>query len=88
MSIKKGDLVMVVSGKPCCGFSGSFGNTFTVSYLKDVSGECPDCGAKKTITMALADTHRYGYDTRRLKKIDPPSTGELDGVPLRLKEPA
>lgn len=86
--IKKGDLVMVVAGRPCCGHIRSYGDTFIVADLEPKTGVCSQCGQRKSIVIAKASGEGFGYDTRRLKKIDPPASGELKGVPLLLKEPA
>ena len=82
MSIKKGDLVMVVKPTECCGSTKSLGHIFTVTSVRVVTSVCGVCG-DSAADINCEDSDRTGCLPSRLKKIDPPSTGELDGVPVR-----
>ena len=85
--IKRGDLVMVVRGTPCCGGVKDLGLTFTVNKTYKSQAICAKCGSRLTSRFVTTDDG-YECSEKLLKKIDPPSTGELSGVPLRIKEPA
>jgi hypothetical protein len=88
--IKKGDLVMVVSGCPDCGYRA--GAVFTVVQVKPpkLPGyRCFKCNwSKVTNELGASSNGKDLIPLSWLKKIDPPSTGELDRVPVRMKEPA
>lgn len=85
--IKKGDLVIVVSPRKCCG-GGNLGDVFTVSKMKATTSRCSWCGHKQKMVIAGADHHiRDGYNVDRLKKIDPPSEGETREAYVNLKQP-
>ena len=80
--IKRGDLVMVTGRIECCGNSKSLGRVFTVDCVRVDTRRCSHC-SKEFPEEPLAFNGRWGFTFRRLKKIVPPSTGELDGVPVR-----
>lgn len=80
MSIKKGDLVMVVKPAPCCGNDSAIGMTFTVSAVGNWTVLCIHCLA--FIPGHAAETPLgSGYLLSRLKKIDPPAVD--DSLPTR-----
>jgi len=87
MSIKKGDLVMVVKPIQCCGNPAALGNIFRVDDVYANPGVCAHCGFDYPEQLVVWHGQR-AYSPDRLKKIDPLSTGEYDRVPQRLKEPA
>jgi len=85
--IKRGDLVMVVGSKKCGCESPAQGMIFTVSGI-GTTNHCNFCGVPHDITpSAFSDTHHYRIETHRLRRIDPPATGEYDGVPVRKNVP-
>ena len=93
MEIKARDLVMVVKPRICCPERTKWGATREVLQTKikggdDIYMRCPFCKNIYTYvghaSMLAKDSWVESY---RLKKIDPPSTGELDRVPVRIKEP-
>lgn len=89
MEIKKGDLVQIIAPRSC-GCAGTIGVVATVGDDDNDERllECVDCGAVYPQRSRMVHlVGRRGVEVIRLKKIDPPSTGELKGVPLRLKEP-
>lgn len=85
MSIKKGDLVMVSSAMNCCGTpTGAEGMFFVVTNLSySATDICSACNARLPPVAAEGCAGKRPIGLTRLKKIDPPSTGELDGVPVR-----
>lgn len=89
-AIKKGDLVIVARGMTCCGTpTGTEGTIFVVTRFTNANPQkCLSCGAITSIAGATGDGVKQPYDIDRLKKIDPPATGEYDRVPVRMKEPA
>ena len=92
MTIKRGDLVMVVRPSICCGSQLSLGKTYTVVRIVDIDAASPHkrrCrGCRKVIDEAIAfDDETGGYHVSRLRRIDPPATGEYDGVPVRKRVP-
>lgn len=80
MSIKAGDLVMVVRPSPCCGNFSDAGRIFRVKEIMRGPGRCPSCLEVAQVTAAMID-HRYGLEVFCLKRIDPPSEG--DSLPTR-----
>lgn len=89
-TIRPGDLVMVVKPKPC-GCSGQIGQVLTVlppdgSRLHLLT--CGECGWTRPHPQ---DSVRVGHNryrtSDRLRKIDPPETGEYDRVPVRKSIP-
>lgn len=85
--IKKGDLVMVARGQLCCGGTGaSTGKIFRVSRLTRANLQCAHCASFKPGVFAVISA-AGAYDIARLKKIDPPATGEYDRVPVRKTQP-
>jgi hypothetical protein len=87
--IKSGDLVMVVKPRACCGNSDAIGMIFTViGPAINPTTFCDSC-----YNTIPSDTHLYlsggtACPPSRLKKIDPPATG--DSLPTRadLRVPA
>jgi hypothetical protein len=74
--IKVGDLVMVIRATSCCGNSGAVG---TVGIVEKIYHGClAQCFYCKSLLRAKSDAmiNGYGYDTYRLKKIDPPALDE------------
>lgn len=79
MDIKKGDLVMVVRPKRCCGDGSSLG---IVGVVLDMipGSSCCGCGNVRRGLVAHISGGLYG-DPENLKKIDPPADG--DSLPTR-----
>lgn len=82
-AIKKGDLVMIKAGpnKRHCTFAGQIATTvepFDLLGLKTWS---------LSPTTFDLDFREIVWPEKYLKKIDPPSTGEYDRVPVRKKQP-
>lgn len=88
MSIKKGDLVMVVIPSKCCGSAKDIGKVFIAGGHYSGPQHCRSCGDETVEDTVWISGERAVRPVYRLKKIDPPSTGELDRVPVRMKEPA
>lgn len=78
-AIKKGDLVMVVRPKPCCG-RGRCGHIFTAGdVIPSWTGTilCQICGTLREISMMVQAGNKDEYcELARLIRIDPPSTSE------------
>jgi hypothetical protein len=69
--IKRGDLVVVVRGLRCCGYTKVLGRTFIVRYLIDgLPGRCSQCGETTTEPGACGDDGLFN-DIYQLKKIPP-----------------
>lgn len=92
--IKKGDLVMVMRPALCgCGIAHrKVGAVFSVVYVTRASWRCFSCGFEYHGTLVATGGRnkrgkRVGYPQLCVKKIDPPSTGEYDGVPVRKQQP-
>jgi len=84
VEIKLGDLVRVV--RSCCDANVGHKRIFVVDALVPVDGEmCRFC-RQDAPDGVDACSDGWGFPLAWLKKIDPPSSGELKGVPLRLKE--
>lgn len=90
-AIKPGDLVMIVKLTACCG-KGKLGHTFTAGELRMMISACPHCGHFDNSILVAHPSRpdRVGVLLSRLKKIDPPETG--DSLPTRadlnIPEPA
>lgn len=84
--IKVGDLVIVVKPTPCCGNYRSVGRIYKVARIVSGNRRCNFCAAISTHAFAL-QPNRYGIHLYRLKKLDPPATGEYDRVPVRKNLP-
>lgn len=80
MSIKAGDLVMVVKPSPCCGSVDDVGRIFTVEIVELYEGVCTSCNFASESTDAI-DGNDLGFPLGCLKKIDPPADG--DSLPTR-----
>ena len=85
--IKKGDLVMVVRGR-ACGCPGRIGLVRRVVKIEMSNKiiKCNDCG-KSWVALPSSLWNDHACELYRLRKINPPATGELDGVPVRKTEP-
>lgn len=88
--IKKGDLVMVVHS--CCFENVGPNRVFVVDDIDYSDGEsCNFCG-KDVPSGPDAGCDGWYFNHSWLRKIDPPATGEYDGVAVRKtlkhKEPA
>ena len=75
-AIKKGDLVMVVRLKPCCG-NGTLG---AVRVVLDISGthekiQCLQCGSIRSVPHIETSPNAW-TETARVIKIDPPALPE------------
>lgn len=92
MTIKRGDLVMVVAPSECES-TMSIGYVFVAGELySGVSAPCENCGNVHLMTNAIFDSGitrvpGHVYAQSRLRRIDPPATGEYDGVPVRKLQP-
>jgi hypothetical protein len=75
-TIQKGDMVMVVRGRPCCGATPRLGLTFIVTDIIEKRGHCQYCKARGAVTVAAFEK-RSGIILSRLIKVDPPAKGEL-----------
>ena len=75
MSIKVGDLVMVVKPTTCCGNPARVGKIFEVQSIETLSICCQWCGDLR-VAMTASDQDDYARDINRLIKIDPPSLPE------------
>lgn len=76
MSIKVGDLVMVVKPAPCCGCPGGIGDIFIAEKVEKDFCICPECGKKIETIFALDAAHGEWAEIERLIKIDPPALPE------------
>lgn len=82
MSIKKGDLVMVVKPTECCGLPYGLGLIFKVEETLTNAGSCGQCGRQSdSISIAFGSGGRSVFPFRSLKKIEPPADG--DSLPTR-----
>lgn len=88
-AIKPGDLVMVVKPSPCCGNVSVVGRIFSVKSIISAYSYCIYCLESES-DNPVADVGVGAISLSRLKKIDPPETG--DSLPTRadlnLPEPA
>lgn len=82
MTIKKGDLVVIVGSENPDGipFIGSIRTAGEPSPI-----HLGDWLLIPTISVRGYDS--FSWNERHLLRIDPPSSGELKGVPIRIKEP-
>lgn len=81
--LKPGDLVMVVRGTSCCGY-GKFGFMFTVKRIDAGVVKCPSCGRVTAYKQRVWNSGNRASGAERLKKIDPPATG--DSLPTRAEK--
>lgn len=84
--IKKGDLAYVAQATLCCGNSSGVGQIFVVGEIYTHTAFCSKCGQSFTDLMTKKPNGTY-TEIYRLKKIDPPATGEYDGVAVRKTQP-
>lgn len=83
--IKAADLVRVV--KSCCDANVGTKRVFVVDGIEPGGNEkCYFCKSPIPIE-AVAVSDGWAFNLSWLRKIDPPSTGEYDGVPVRKTEP-
>lgn len=75
MTIKKGDLVMVVKPTPCCGRLDNIGKVFQVGEVRNNTGICVYCGHSTTALRAILN-HKSAILSIRLIKLNPPSDEE------------
>ncbi len=80
--IKVGDLVIVVKPSLCCGSTRSIGHVFKVFTKDDPTIISCRCGhlSRNDDSWVMLQNGKYA-ERVRLKKIDPPSTG--DSLPTR-----
>ena len=79
--IQAGDLVMVVAPRTCCK-TGNLGGVFKVGDIyTGRQGGCSFCGVISTEPLVRRAGEFDGYQIRRIKRIDPPATG--DSLPTR-----
>jgi hypothetical protein len=76
MSIKVGDLVMVVKPVLCCGDSTSIGMIFTAGEKYEGLSKCTKCGSRDMTNGFWVDGKYEVKDSFRLIKIDPPALPE------------
>lgn len=83
--IKAGDLVRVAKVATCCGNPEGFGWIGNAGFPPKWADlvDCKICGAFDTNVSNYFDVNGKAFHRLALKKIDPPATGELDGVPVR-----
>lgn len=81
--IKVNDMVMVIKGRPCCGFTGDkLGLTYVVTELKRIGGiQCKRCKKEINTTFVIgknASTTRtiLGYQISQVIKVNPPPVDE------------
>jgi hypothetical protein len=79
--IKRGDMVMVVRGQPCCGKGSSFGKVFVADDIEfwPHSASCVFCNTLVNPDGVLVAYEKHadrGYAVYRLKKISPPALDE------------
>ena len=80
---KPGDLAMVVRGTLCCGY-GKLGFVFTVKRVDAGFLKCSNCGHVTAYKQRVWHSGNRASGTERLKKIDPPATG--DSLPTRAEK--
>lgn len=90
--IKRGDLVMIVRVTHDC-YAKYIGIPFVVVHAGSNSGMVCDFCGKGFFDGAIASSDgdiskAIGGLQSWMIKLDPPSTGELSGAPLKIKEPA
>ena len=84
MQLKPGDLVMVVKPAPCCGDTSTLGHIFTVTHGHVSGYRCNACGVTAFVSGLIPLEGKYCAEPERLKKIDPPATG--DSLPTRAEK--
>ena len=77
--IQKGDLVMVVRGRTCCGNREDIGSVHTVTGFHNCC-TCT-CGKATAAKVALIDNRFLAKELSQLIRIDPPAHG--DSLPTR-----
>lgn len=87
-TIRPGDLVYVAKPTPCCGNTEGLGKVFTAGDIASNGRPCFYCGKRYIAKVIGIPNSNFCIDVRRLRKIDPPATGEYDRVPVRMREPA
>lgn len=81
--IKKGDLVMIVRALECCGDEEFLGMAFIAGDVEARPTICRLCGHADNLSVRTKNPVSGGWPrVDRLKKIDPPASGELKGVPV------
>jgi hypothetical protein len=81
MTIKVGDLVMVVNPSPCCGFKRGLGSVFVVADISTDMFECGGCHQIYESTSVAKETRGrvfIGTQMSRVIKIDPPALQETE----------
>ena len=89
--IKKGDLVMVVRAYICehCGVNDSdVGRIYTAGDFYSGETRCSICDGDGSVDSAVWVGNDTVKSISRLKKIDPPATGETREAYKNLKVPA
>lgn len=89
--IKRGDLVMVVKPTPCCGSTVNINKILTVLSLTHPPGKSGQirqtcCGETRKWGSDALLSNNLVYALSRLKKIDPPATGETREAYVNLPE--
>ena len=86
--IKAGDLVVVVSPLPCCGYDRGLGRVFTVSAVEITSSVCIHCGhiTGPSLQAGVDGMPNCYAQLHRLKKLDAP--GAVDDIPIQIAVPA
>lgn len=85
--IKEGNLVMVVKSMQCCSWDKSIGMIF-ITKAVEIRGlcHCRNCGEIDVVPVLRALRPDGAWSAvSRLKKIDPPATG--DSLPVRIESP-
>ena len=75
MRLKRGDVVMVVKPKPCCGAEVALGRIFTITDIgSHTPVRCLCCGTMDHRTAQYVGNSDGHYrEAYRLIKIDPPA---------------
>lgn len=86
--IRVGDLVRVAYRKPC-GCDDGLDAVFIVTGFRGIGMfKCFACGhIWVNDRRGVLGYRDYCFDPARLRKIDPPATGEYDGVAVRRNVP-
>lgn len=87
MDIKPGDWAFIVKPTKCCGFAKGLGRVVRAVSIKRGYGRCDHCGEISFDTFVVQASGN-GIHPSRLKKIDPPSTGDEVSTRKEMKEPA
>lgn len=81
-AIKPGDLVIVVKPTPCCADDRGLSKIFSAKEGLTNIWKCKLCGHISSIPVHMVSIGELGFiQVSRLKKIDPPATG--DSLPTR-----